>query len=813
MTTLWKLFLLALLTFVGFGTGCDDGKKSGPSDAGDGGDTDTDSDTDTGPEPEPGEEFDQWCGDGEWDAELTPATVHELGQTYVGSYNVPVGTLENMKVIPEHPFQVTAIRAAFTGQPGPIRLRLMDNFGRSYPAWDTSANQPDPAGDLLEPIEAELEDPDPAQWVEFDVTAAGVFLKPTEHYIIVSERMEGGPSLAAEELAEGDWSHALLLVPGESMPYGADGNFRLQLVGNYFCTWSEEERWFGEDTEQPWIDDSSSRAAIADLNGDGHDDLVLNAGGPIAYFGDGAGGFTAPAFDPFPDAPLAQMLVFGDLDNDGDEDAFTAVNVSPDADGDGVTKADGDCNDADENVYPGADEVPDNGYDDDCDLVADDGTDTSDGDGDEVTIADGDCDDTQETVYPGAPELNDSRDNDCNGEVDETLVNTVLLNDGTGLFELVPVAGVEALDPSSAAAFGDGNADGYLDLYWGNWLEHYPDPGSVPDVYAVGNGDGTFVDSTASSGMSVLPKACYGVRFTDYNNDGWQDIWVGNYGYGWNFMFHNDGGDTFMESGEFLGIHADDVGTTGGNTFGGDFGDFDNDGDMDLYAANIAHPRYQPTSDPSVFLVNQGPSQFLYINQREELGLHYDEGDVNAAFADFDNDMDLDLVVASLYTGHFSRLYRNDGADGFIDVTYETNTAVNDSVSAVWSDVDEDGDQDLVIADRAGAEKVHLFVNRTGQDNGWIELVLEGTTTNRSAIGARVTLTAGGVTQLRDVRGGGGHSNTQSSRVVHFGLGAESAIDEVTARWVGGTTETITGLEPGGRYLVVEGSGEGTLIP
>jgi hypothetical protein len=250
----------------------------------------------------------------------------------------------------------------------------------------------------------------------------------------------------------------------------------------------------------------------------------------------------------------------------------------------------------------------------------------------------------------------------------------------------------------------------------------------------------------------------------------------------------------------------------GGHTYGGDFGDVDNDGDMDFYMCNLAHPRAQPWSDPSMFVINEGPPDYYFTNQTEEYGFIYDEGDVNASFADFDHDMDIDIAVASLYPGHYSRFYRNDGAAGFTDVTYETNTAVHDAVSVAWSDVDEDGDLDLVIADRNQLPMVHLFVNRVGQDSNWVELVLEGTTTNRSAIGARVTLEAGGVSQMRDVRGGGGHSNTQNSRVVHFGLGGESAIDSLSVRWVGGATETITGVAPNGRYLVVEGSGQGALV-
>jgi len=809
----WVVVLFACLIVVG----CyDDKKKSGPGDAGDT-DSDTDSDTDTGPEPEPGEEFDQWCGDETWDAELTEATIHELGQAYLGFYDLPVGTYETMKVIPEHPFQVTAIRAAFTGPAGPVRLRVMEDFGRSYPAWITPDHELDPAGELLEPIDLEVTEPDPEQWIEVDVTAAGVFLEPTQHYFIVSERMEGGPAPALEELAEDDWSHALMILPTEIMPYGSEGNFRMQLVGNYFCTWDEEERWFGDDQEQPWIDDAVSRPAIADLNNDGHDDLVTYSGGPLAFLGDGQGGFSDPGFDPFPDAPGVNLLVFADLDNDGDIDAFAGPYVGADDDGDGWEKLEGDCNDRDSFVYPGFDEVPDNLIDDDCDGVADDGTDTSDSDGDGVAIADGDCDDTRNDVFPGAPELLDGYDNDCDLEVDEDFPNKILLNDGTGHFTELVGSGVEVLDQSTAAGFGDGNGDGNLDIYWGNWLVHYPGDPAVDDRYFTGQGDGTFVDGFEDAGLApMVPYSCYGVMWNDFNNDGNQDIFVGNYHMYPNFLWENQGDGTFVDVADSKGVAHDDIPgpdalLAGGHSYGGDFGDVDNDGDMDVFICNLAHPRVQPWSDPSMFAINEGPPDYTFTNQTEEYGFIYDEGDINASFADFDNDMDIDIAVGPTYPGHYSKFYRNDGPDGFVDVTYETNTAVYQSAYIVWADADEDGDLDLFQTGGFPSSAMHLFVNRVGQDNNWVELLLEGTATNRSAIGARVTLEAGGVTQMRDVRGGGGHGN-QNSRVVHFGLGGESDIDGVTVRWVGGATETITGLAPNGRYHVVEGSGTGTLI-
>ncbi len=142
-------------------------------------------------------------------------------------------------------------------------------------------------------------------------------------------------------------------------------------------------------------------------------------------------------------------------------------------------------------------------------------------------------------------------------------------------------------------------------------------------------------------------------------------------------------------------------------------------------------------------------------------------------------------------------------------MTYETNIAVNQGASVTWSDVDEDGDLDLLTADKS---VVHLFINRIGQDNGWIALDLQGTTTNRDAVGARVTVVAGGVTQMRDLADTGGNTNPQRTRIMHFGLGQSASVDSVTVRWPGGSSETISGVQPNGRYQIIEGSGQAVLL-
>jgi hypothetical protein len=190
----------------------------------------------------------------------------------------------------------------------------------------------------------------------------------------------------------------------------------------------------------------------------------------------------------------------------------------------------------------------------------------------------------------------------------------------------------------------------------------------------------------------------------------------------------------------------------------------------------------------------------------DQLGFVYDEGDANAGFADWDNDGDLDLYVASLYPTHYARLYRNDGAASFVDVTYEAGTLVHLAVGVAFSDVDEDGDLDLLAAEGIGPRRVHLFENQVGQDRAFLQLELRGTTSNRDAVGALVTVQSDGRAMMRAVEAGTAH-HLQHSHLMHFGLGDASAIDSVDVRWPSGVVETIDGADIRGRYLVVEGSG------
>jgi hypothetical protein len=788
----------------------DDSEPTG----GTGGPPDTAPDSATFTPDPPGSEFEAYCGDRDWQDSMEAAVVHELTGGWSGSYtSLDAGTLFTMKFIPPHPFEVTGVRVGFAGDDGPVKIRLVRAYGRTYPDLDRDD------ADLMPPIEVDADIEAADMLVDFPIGRQGVYLEPTQHYILVVEQLEGGPGPTTESQGDEATSRGLIFLPGDDNAYGMTGNFRMELYGSTFCAWEDSERWFEEDTEVPFASAGSSRIGVVDLDGDGHEDVFTISGGPQVFLGDGLGAFEHRD-GIWPDAAAyADHVVFADVDNDGDQDAFLGPYVGADDDDDGTTKAEGDCNDADPDVGPGEEEIEGNGVDDDCDGVADDGLDESDDDGDGWSILMGDCDDTCDTTHPEAEELRDSVDNDCDGQVDEQYANRIALNDGGGVFTILEGSGVEVVDHSTTAAFGDGDGDGALDVYWGNWLEHYPDDAATPDRYFEGLGDGRFEDMHAAAGLTMSKDlSCFGVLWNDFDNDGWQDIFVGNYHLYDNQLWQNQGDGTFVDVAGDVNVDHDDVPSEylqypGGHTYGGDFGDIDNDGDMDMYMCNLAHPRTMPWSDPSMFVRNGGAPDFVFDNVKTELGLIYDEGDVNATFADFDNDMDLDLAVASLYTNHYSRLYRNDGEAGFTDVTYQTGTAVHDSVSVVWADVDEDGDLDLLTADRSGAPYLHLFENRVGQDAHWLQLELVGTSSNRDALGARVTLEAGGVSQLRDVRSSGGHSTNQTSRVVHFGLAGNTEIDSLMIRWPAGAgIETVTGLEVDHRYRVVQGSGSGELV-
>lgn len=263
----------------------------------------------------------------------------------------------------------------------------------------------------------------------------------------------------------------------------------------------------------------------------------------------------------------------------------------------------------------------------------------------------------------------------------------------------------------------------------------------------------------------------------------------------------------------------------GGNSGATICADIDNDGDIDLLTTEIRHWWAGAGADGSEILVNDGTGTFerpgdAAIGLAIEHGAgNWDEGHMTAAIFDFDNDGWPDIYIGgSDYAGNRGLLYHQDSPLSFTEVRPEDGIDHNRSHGVVVADFDRDGDLDVIVGHSrarcdAGAPnncyetgQVRAFENLAGDGGNFVQLRLEGAAgTNRSAIGARVRVTAGGVTQTQEVGGGHGHYGSQNDMVLHFGLGAACEA-QVEIRWPDAalTTESFT-LPAGHRFEVVQG--------
>lgn len=404
--------------------------------------------------------------------------------------------------------------------------------------------------------------------------------------------------------------------------------------------------------------------------------------------------------------------------------------------------------------------------------------------------------------------------------------NRLLRNRGDGTFsDVTDLAGVG--DPAFGAgcAFVDFDRDGHLDLYVANYLRFdyetfepctratvpvYCDPRTYPPVadrLYRNNGDGTFTDVTLPSGIGQYEGYGMGMVCGDLDGDGWPDIYVGNDVMG-NYLFHNQGDGTFAEVGLLAGVAYDQYGDEQG-TMGANLGDYDGDGRFDIIVTD-----YQ--NQPTTLYRNLGNLQFTDVTVETGAGA----GSLplvtwGCGWVDLDNDGVRELFTAA---GHLqdsveqfdgtttyrqrNLLFRWDGRR-YHDITALSGDGlapVESSRGSVFGDLDNDGDVDIVVLN-ARARPTIIF-NETITSNHWTLLKLVGTRSNRSAVGAFVRLTAGGRTQIDEVRAGRGYQSAEDLRL-HFGLGPHALIERLEIRWPSGLTEIHTQL-PADRLLRIE---------
>ncbi len=415
--------------------------------------------------------------------------------------------------------------------------------------------------------------------------------------------------------------------------------------------------------------------------------------------------------------------------------------------------------------------------------------------------------------------------------------DTLLRNRGDGSFEDVSEkSGLDSPAWSSSAAFADYDNAGLLDLYVTRYVrfDHRQAPApnckyrqievhcgpkgmtAETDTLYRNNGDGTFTDVTSAAGLTVPPAYGLGVSWLDFDEDGDPDLFVANDSTP-NFLFRNDGG-RFQEIGLISGFaYSEDGNAQAG--MGIAVGDHEGDGRLDLYLTHFS-------DDYNTLYANAGEEQFRDLSYQAKVAFpSWQFLGWGAFFFDYDHDGLVDLFVAN---GHIypqvdryqigtsfaqrNQLLRNLGQGKFEEIR-GAGPALEQALSsrgAAYADFDNDGDLDVVVNNMDAAPS--LLRNEGGNRSGhWISLALEGTDSNRQAVGARVEVVAGGLRQVRELQAGSSYQSSHDPRL-HFGLGSSARVEEVRVRWPSGKKQILRGL-PADRFFRLREGSEPVEVP
>jgi len=363
-------------------------------------------------------------------------------------------------------------------------------------------------------------------------------------------------------------------------------------------------------------------------------------------------------------------------------------------------------------------------------------------------------------------------------------------NNGDGTFtNVAKEAGVENIAFGIGVAWSDYNNDGYLDAFVTN-NAHVMICDGQPNKLFKNKADGTFEDVTDVTGVGDLGNGM-GAAWCDYDNDGYQDLYVLNFdNYDFDppentpsILYKNNGDESFTRVTDSAGV------TNAMGGFGVAWGDYNNDGFMDIFIANLKdiYP-----SAKNVLFRNTGDGTFTDVT--DSAGVGDDDESTEVTWVDYDNDGDLDLHVVNggIGVSQACILYRNDENGTFTDVAEETGIRyVGHAEGASWGDYDNDGDMDLYLVNYG---EPNVLYRNNGNSNHWLIVKTVGTQSNRSGIGARVKVVTGGVSQIREVDGGSGFCS-QDSLWAHFGLNSYETIDTLEIRWPGGKVQTLSGVK------------------
>ena len=429
-------------------------------------------------------------------------------------------------------------------------------------------------------------------------------------------------------------------------------------------------------------------------------------------------------------------------------------------------------------------------------------------------------------------------DVDNDGWVDLYLTNygqnQLFRNNGDGTFEDVSrQRGVEDDGWGVSAAFVDYDLDGWLDLYVANYVEYSTDADRpcpsvtggigycVPQVYRAqpdrlyrNQGDGHFVDVSATALVGRTFGAALGVVTADFDGDGWLDIYVANDGEE-NQLWTNQQDGTLVNTAVLSGAALNWDGEAEGS-MGVDAGDFDNDGDEDLFMTHLA-------AETNTLYLNNGTGLFEDRSAVSGLGSpSLALTGFGAAWIDFDNDGWLDILTVNGRVSSIEeranepfpydqrkQLFRNLGNGQFEDVTDRAGAVFEVSEvgrGAAFGDVDNDGDTDVLVGNDGG--QVRLLINQVGDRHHWVGLRLVGEDASRDMLGARVEVTQrDGTTRWRRVRADGSYASANDPRVL-VGLGDVTDVARIRVYWPSGHIEEWIDVAIDQWTTLIKGSGQ-----
>lgn len=379
--------------------------------------------------------------------------------------------------------------------------------------------------------------------------------------------------------------------------------------------------------------------------------------------------------------------------------------------------------------------------------------------------------------------------------------------DGNQFTDVTQISGISVTAANTiSASFSDYDQDGDLDLFlshWGNLQQ--PDSESLWQ----NNGDGTFTSTSIQSGIadqligpsSGIPDLfdfSFTPVFSDIDSDGDPDLLLAS-DFGTSKVFINNGDGTFMNTTD-RGVIIDR------NGMGNSVGDYDNDGDMDWFVTSIFEDSTEPDANFGNRLYrNLGDGTFEDVT--DAAGVANGGWGWGTCMEDFDNDGDLDIFHVNGWNldnprepGH-NDAYKNDqvryfesqGDGTFVEAATEAGLMdTGQGRGLVCFDSDRDGDLDIVITNNQDVDSVIFYRNELMQNNHYLGVKLEGNGLNTAGIGARIEVTGGPATQIREIRAGNNYVS-QNPAEVHFGLGSIQNVD-VTVFWPDGSQTTVSNV-------------------